>query len=511
MSKPSTPVRRSKVGPGRPGSADFLGMVSGGKPRTPGTGPPILGRARSSTEGRRSAAGTHGVIPLTSTTAKAGGGGGTFGHPSLLQPEAHQPSHAAAQRVGQSRPGTALSEASSRFNPMTEVGRVGGVFFTDLRRSFADGAQPGEGVNESQELGPGFSEVAVYALEGEARASRLGLASIASQFNPMQSPSSSVNGDDEDDAAFAEYAGEEARGVGAGREGGTVPPELLIPDTPGASSAALTDFANPMMTPSESRAATPLPAASTRPVTADAAAGAAASVSASTASQALLTVIRDLYATVEPPPSAGPSRPATALSEAGPAQPSPPAEDAERDAREADGEGAEGGEVGLTAEEAAEAELAASRAAVAALAVRSDDAQAARRSELGEYMTALQDLKDDSGGRLIELPADWGVMLERLFRQARSEYATLEGWMGPRRFEDLPISQLPPGHPDPRVAEGLLRVRELDAVLNDKLIAALISHRETFPEQASGRRRGVWGREARPHQAEPGFVAVGSV
>lgn len=38
-------------------------------------------------------------------------------------------------------------------------------------------------------------------------------------------------------------------------------------------------------------------------------------------------------------------------------------------------------------------------------------------------------------------------------------------------------------HPDPRVEEGLARIRELDAVLNDKLITALIVYRETFPEQ----------------------------
>lgn len=35
----------------------------------------------------------------------------------------------------------------------------------------------------------------------------------------------------------------------------------------------------------------------------------------------------------------------------------------------------------------------------------------------------------------MELPADWGVMLERLFRKRRAEFSTLQGWMGPRRFE----------------------------------------------------------------------------
>ena len=52
-----------------------------------------------------------------------------------------------------------------------------------------------------------------------------------------------------------------------------------------------------------------------------------------------------------------------------------------------------------------------------------------------------------------------------------------------RFLADLPINQLPSDHPDPKVVEGLARIQELDGMLNDKLIAALISHRETFPEE----------------------------
>lgn len=47
----------------------------------------------------------------------------------------------------------------------------------------------------------------------------------------------------------------------------------------------------------------------------------------------------------------------------------------------------------------------------------------------------LQARTDDSGAKLVELPRDWAVQLERLFRQRREEYATLQGWLGPRRFE----------------------------------------------------------------------------
>ncbi len=143
-------------------------------------------------------------------------------------------------------------------------------------------------------------------------------------------------------------------------------------------------------------ATTPLPAAGARSGSAGAAAP--ASVSASTASQSLLTVIRDLYVTEELPPgqsSAEPSRPATALSEAGVGRPATGQTDAGLGdgPAESDGEGEEGR--GL-----AETDLEASRAAVAALAARNDDAQAARRSELGEYMSTLQVCRmwDGAGG-----------------------------------------------------------------------------------------------------------------
>ncbi|KAG2426440.1 hypothetical protein HYH02_014798 [Chlamydomonas schloesseri] len=342
-------------------------------------------------------------------------------------------------------PGTPASVASGR------VGG-GGTFFTDLRRSFPDGKHPG--VDDSQDLGD-EDEDAVTGLGAASveRSRHGGLGSLASsRLNPMQSPSGSEDGnalDAEEDAAYAEYAGDLRLEAVVRRD---------LHTDGGASSAALTEYSNPLMTPEESRAATPLPGA---------AAGAETSVAvdASTTEEArksLLLVIRDLYVTEpQPPPSAEPSRPSTAV-----APGSDGAEDQDAPAAADDSE-----------------VLAASRAAVAALAARADGEQLQRRSELGEYMTALQERTDDAGGRLVELPADWGVMLERLFRQRRAEYATLEGWLGPRRFDDLPINQLPSDHPDPKVLEGLARIRELDGVLNDKLIAALISHRETFPEQ----------------------------
>ncbi|PNW71132.1 hypothetical protein CHLRE_17g747897v5 [Chlamydomonas reinhardtii] len=512
----ASPSLLASVDPAFGRAQDAHGAVAAAKPRTPLSSSNLLSRTRSN-EGRRSAAVPHEVIPLTSTTSKSF----NASHPPVLQP--HQ-EHSGPR----SRPGTATSQASSRFNPVTEddvhhprpgssqaqyqatamphagahvamggsatevaqraaaaagggsrrypaapglvaqlddehsevpgtpasvaSGRVGGggTFFTDLRRSFADGMHPG--VDESQDLGEEYED-AVAGLGGPKveRSQRGGLGSLASsRLNPMQSPSASEDGDAadaEEEAAYAEYAGDLRPDPAMG---------LDLRSDGGASSAALTEYSNPLMTPEESRAATPLPASA--PVV-----GSSISGDTSTTEEArksLLLVIRDLYVTEpQPPPSAEPSRPGTA------AAPAPEVVDEEPTATD---------DMDV---------LAASRAAVAALAARADGAQSQRRSELGEYMTALQERKDDAGGRLVELPADWGVMLERLFRQRRAEYATLEGWLGPRRFEDLPINQLPSDHPDPKVVEGLARIQELDGMLNDKLIAALISHRETFPEE----------------------------
>ena len=84
-------------------------------------------------------------------------------------------------------------------------------------------------------------------------------------------------------------------------------------------------------------------------------------------------------------------------------------------------------------------------------------------------LCAPQDLRDGEGSPLVQLPKDFAVMLERMMRQRRHEYRTLQGWLGPTRFEDLPINQLPDHHPDPRVEEGLARVRDLDDKLHQKV------------------------------------------
>ncbi|GIL64219.1 hypothetical protein Vafri_18139 [Volvox africanus] len=365
-------------------------------------------------------------------------------------------------------PGTPGSVAS---------GRVGGVFFTDLHRSFGGGARR-SGVSDSQDLGGALAADEEGQVEANDDGSD-GLASdtnpqtristMISKLNPMQSPTMSEDGDDGDEDSFAEYAGEELR---SGTEAGSGMAEAAGDRR--ASTSALTDYTNPVQTPYDSRLPTPLlPSSSSKEPASAGPPGASLEAAPATS---LLLVIHDLYVTdSEPRTPADTSRPTTAASE-------PPAQTpviSEQQPQPTSEEGGEGDEVLMDESEA----LSASRAAVAALAVRAETEQSQRRSELGEYMTSLQELKDESGARLVELPADWGVMLERLFRQRRAQFETLQGWMGPRRFEDLPINQLPSDHPDPRVEEGLARIRELDAVLNDKLIAALISHRETFPEQ----------------------------
>ncbi|GLI66889.1 hypothetical protein VaNZ11_010886 [Volvox africanus] len=365
-------------------------------------------------------------------------------------------------------PGTPGSVAS---------GRVGGVFFTDLHRSFGGNARR-SGVSDSQDLRGALAADEEWPVEGNDDESdglvsdatpHTRISTIISKLNPMQSPTTSEDGDDGDEDSFAEYAGE---GLRSGREAGSGMAEVAGDRR--TSTSALTDYTNPVQTPYDSRLPTPLLPSDGSKEPASAGPPGASLETAPAAS--LLLVIHDLYVTdSEPRTPADTSRPTTAASE-------PPAQTPvipEQQPQPAPEEGGEGDEV-LMDESAA---LSASRAAVAALAAGTEMEQSQRRSELGEYMTSLQELKDESGGRLVELPADWGVMLERLFRQRRAQFETLQGWMGPRRFEDLPVNQLPSNHPDPRVEEGLARIRELDAVLNDKLIAALISHRETFPDQ----------------------------
>ncbi|GIL93239.1 hypothetical protein Vretifemale_20635 [Volvox reticuliferus] len=365
-------------------------------------------------------------------------------------------------------PGTPGSVAS---------GRVGGVFFTDLHRSFGGGARR-SGVSDSQDLRGALAAEEEGQVEGDDEESdgfaseatpHTRISAMISKLNPMQSPTMSEDGDDGGEDSFAEYAGEELR---SRAEAGSGTAEAAGDRR--ASTSALTDYTNPVQTPYDSRLPTPLlPSAGSKEPASVGPPG--ASLETAPASS-LLLVIHDLYvADSESRTPADISRPTTAASEPPPQTPVIP----EQQQQSTPEEGGEGEEVSIDESEA----LSASRAAVAALAARSETEQSQRRSELGEYMTSLQELKDESGGRLVELPADWGVMIERLFRQRRAQFETLQGWMGPRRFEDLPINQLPSNHPDPRVEEGLARIRELDAVLNDKLIAALISHRETFPEQ----------------------------
>jgi hypothetical protein len=58
-----------------------------------------------------------------------------------------------------------------------------------------------------------------------------------------------------------------------------------------------------------------------------------------------------------------------------------------------------------------------------------------------------------------------------------------------RRFSDLPISQLPDSHEDPKVEEGLRRIRELDHRLSEKSLEAMLVARETFPDKYAEQER----------------------
>ncbi|GBF99332.1 hypothetical protein Rsub_11744 [Raphidocelis subcapitata] len=157
------------------------------------------------------------------------------------------------------------------------------------------------------------------------------------------------------------------------------------------------------------------------------------------------------------------------------------------------------------------------RAAVGCLVARAE-ARAALSAELGGCVDALLDAAragadgwaegegggggggsgggDDAGSPGDQNSGDGGRPLtatrrsllldaaRRLLREARFA----GGWAGPRAFEQLPVGQLPPAganESDPRVAEGLARVRALDARLRETTLAALIAAREADPVAAA--------------------------
>jgi len=246
----------------------------------------------------------------------------------------------------------------------------------------------------------------------------------SSQLNPMQSPDASD--DEAEDVERDEYMSAYDDGGGMG----------------GSMADMLSDYGNPMMTPQESM----MP-------------------SAEVSQASLMSVIRDLYQPQpEAPPPApseaeGPSRPKTAATEVGrPESVSGPA---------------------LDADDREEAETRDAMRAVDAML----EEQERRRSELGDYMKELQSRLDEEGDKLIEMPSNYLAMVESLIRQQRAVYTTLQGWLGPRRFEDLPINNLPEHHSDPKVEEGLYRIKELDEKLQEKTLEAIIVNRETFPEK----------------------------
>ncbi|KAJ9514584.1 hypothetical protein QJQ45_016315 [Haematococcus lacustris] len=95
----------------------------------------------------------------------------------------------------------------------------------------------------------------------------------------------------------------------------------------------------------------------------------------------------------------------------------------------------------------------------------------------------LQSKLGEDGEKLVHLPSDYLAQVEQLLMARRNEYSALQGWLGPRRFEALPINNLPDSHEDPKVAEGLHRIRQLDAKLAQAEASAIIAAREADPER----------------------------
>lgn len=67
--------------------------------------------------------------------------------------------------------------------------------------------------------------------------------------------------------------------------------------------------------------------------------------------------------------------------------------------------------------------------------------QGARRAELGDYLSQLETRVCEDGSKLVELPVNWLLMVEKMLRERRGEYSTLQGWMGPRRYEGAEFSK----------------------------------------------------------------------
>lgn len=72
-----------------------------------------------------------------------------------------------------------------------------------------------------------------------------------------------------------------------------------------------------------------------------------------------------------------------------------------------------------------------------------EDQQQQRRTDLGGYILSLKDKLGDDGKPLVELPSNYLAMVEAMLVARRDEYAALDGWLGPTRFKNLPINQLP--------------------------------------------------------------------
>jgi len=133
--------------------------------------------------------------------------------------------------------------------------------------------------------------------------------------------------------------------------------------------------------------------------------------------------------------------------------------------------------------------------------------------ELSGVVEGLASARGTDGERLVDVPRDALLAAtKRLLAERRAEFRALDGWSGPcgcvtwaqqkhrlviasllmltpgplpnppqppctllsfesNRFDQLPRGQLPSEHPDPRIAQGLARIRRLDEQLRDTTLA----------------------------------------
>eukprot|EP00775_Hariotina_reticulata_P012141 gene12141-12279_t len=107
------------------------------------------------------------------------------------------------------------------------------------------------------------------------------------------------------------------------------------------------------------------------------------------------------------------------------------------------------------------------------------------QAELSQYIDRLTTQTDEDGHKLVELPPNYAVLVERQLQEVKQQYRALGGWEGPLRFSELPIAQLPTTHDDPRIADGLSAIQKLDHQLKEVSLKFAKEERKRLARRAA--------------------------